>query len=157
MKSAIFGAALLLAGAVHAAEPVDLTWEQLASLEGAEQQLRGMVQHGAAPQALSSDPTRVRNDWDGQTVRLSGFTVPIEYSGTGITALILVPYVGACIHVPPPPPNQLVMVTTETPWESEGLFEAVTVTGMFGAATTDTQLAEIGYALSADKIEPYSE
>jgi hypothetical protein len=97
----------------------------------------------------------MRSDWNGQIVRLSGFVVPIDYQGTGVTAFILVPYVGACVHVPPPPANQLVFVTTGTPYESTGLFEAVTVTGMFGTASTSTQLAEIGYALSADEIRPY--
>ena len=65
------------------------------------------------------------------------------------------PYVGACIHVPPPPANQMVFVTTEKPYESSGLFEAVNVTGMFGTASVSTQLADIGYALSADVIEPF--
>lgn len=97
----------------------------------------------------------IRTDWNGQVVRLPGFIVPIDYSGTGVTAFILVPYLGACVHVPPPPANQLVFVTTEKPYESSGLFEAVNVVGMFGSASTKTQLAEIGYALSADSIEPY--
>jgi hypothetical protein len=86
---------------------------------------------------------------------MSGFVVPIDYSGTGVTAFLLVPYVGACVHVPPPPANQLVLVSTETPYESKGLFEPVTVTGMFGTASVATQLADVGYALSADAIEPY--
>ena len=68
---------------------------------------------------------------------------------------MLVPYVGACIHVPPPPANQLVLVTTETPYEVDGLFSAVTVTGMFGTASTSTQLADIGYALSAEDIRAF--
>jgi len=63
-----------------------------------------------------------------------------------------VPFVGACVHVPPPPANQLVFVTTEKPFESTGLFEAVQVTGMFGTASTKTQMADVGYALSADQI-----
>ena len=87
---------------------------------------------------------------------MPGFIVPIDYKGTGVTAFILVPYVGACVHVPPPPANQLVFVTTSEPYESKGLFEPVNVTGMFGTASTSTQLAEIGYALSADLIEPYT-
>ncbi len=70
-----------------------------------------------------------------------------------MTAFILVPFVGACVHVPPPPANQLVFVTTEVPYESSGLFEPVNVTGMFGKASTSTQLADIAYALSADHIE----
>jgi len=58
---------------------------------------------------------------------LLGFILPIDYSGTGVTAFILVPYVGACVHVPPPPANQLVFVTTPEPYETKGLFEAVNV------------------------------
>ena len=65
------------------------------------------------------------------------------------------PFVGACVHVPPPPAHQLVFVTTEEPYEGKGLFEAVNVTGMFGTASTSTQLANISYALSADYIEPF--
>lgn len=47
-------------------------------------------------------------------------------------------------------------MTSPTPYESAGMFEAVTVTGMFGTASTSTQLAEIGYALSADEIRTYA-
>jgi hypothetical protein len=136
----------------------DLDWRDLLpaddqSLPGS---LAGLLPHDesslAARQPMS---TGMRTDWNGQIVRLSGFIVPIDYKGTGVTAFILVPYVGACVHVPPPPANQLVFVTTGTPYESAGLFEAVTVTGMFGTASTSTQLAEIGYALSAEDIRPY--
>lgn len=88
-------------------------------------------------------------------MRLSGFIIPLDYDGAGVTAFMLAPYVGACIHVPPPPANQLVLVTTEPPHESDGLYAAVTVTGMFGTASTSTQLAEVGYALSADRVAPY--
>jgi len=97
----------------------------------------------------------VRTEWNGESVRMPGFVVPIDQSGTGITAFILVPFVGACVHVPPPPANQLVFVTTQTPYESGGLFEAVTVTGTFGTVSTFTELADVAYALSADQIEPF--
>ena len=97
----------------------------------------------------------MRGDWNGRIVRLSGFVIPLDQDGTGVRVFMLVPYVGACIHVPPPPANQLVLVTSERPYEVEGLFAPVTVTGMFGAAATSTRLAEVGYALSADRIEAY--
>ena len=117
----------------------------------------GLIDHSSEPLS-SQQPASSgrRNDWNGKVVRLPGFVVPIEQSSKGVTAFILVPYVGACVHVPPPPANQLVFVTAQKPFQVTGLFDAVNVTGMFGTASTYTHLAEIGYALSADKIEAYS-
>lgn len=147
-----------LPGTLRAEEIVDLRWEDLLP-EGQTSippSLRGVLPHDESGLAASQPrSTGVRTDWNGRIVRLLGFMVPIENEGTGVTAFILVPYVGACIHVPPPPANQLVFVTTPEPYESKGLFEPVNVTGMFGTASTSTQLAEIGYALSAENIEPY--
>jgi hypothetical protein len=158
---------LLLASAVlpvlmhpaTAEEIIELTWQDLVP-EGEPfipPSLRGLVEHDNAG-LMSQQPasTGVRTDWNGKTVSLSGYIVPIDYDGTGVTAFILVPFVGACVHVPPPPANQLVMVTTDRPYESAGLFEPVRVTGLFGTAATATELANIGYALSAEQIEPYS-
>lgn len=138
---------------------IDLEWTDLVPTgqPAVPPMMQSLLQHNQAP--LSSQQPEsmgVRTDWNNQIIRLPGFIVPIDYSGTGVTAFILVPYVGACVHVPPPPANQLVFVTTNTPYEGTGLFEPVNVTGMFGTASMSTQLAEIAYALSADQIEPYS-
>jgi uncharacterized protein len=138
---------------------IDLEWEDLLPKDQATlpNALRSLLPHDEDMMLSREQPasTGVRTDWNGQIVRLPGYIVPIDHNGTGVTAFILVPYVGACVHVPPPPANQLVFVTTPTPYENKGLFEAVNVIGMFGVSSVSTQLAEIGYALSADKIEPY--
>ncbi len=152
-------AATFVPGTAQADEVIDLDWDDLLP-EGqmtVPNALQGLVDHDESAPLFSQQPesTGVRTDWNGQIVRLPGFIIPIDYDGTGITAFILVPYVGACVHVPPPPANQLVFVTTPTPYESEGLFEPVNVVGMFGVSSISTQLADIGYALSADRIEPY--
>jgi hypothetical protein len=68
---------------------------------------------------------------------------------------MLVPYVGACIHVPPPPPNQLVYVTTDKPWDTMTLWEPVWVTGEIIVKIQTNEWAETGYEISADKIEFY--
>lgn len=152
------GAVSLAATRAHADEVIPLEWDDLIpqSQPALPGELQGLVQHdGAGLASQQPASSGVRSDWNGQIVRLSGFIIPLDYEGTGVTAFMLVPYVGACIHVPPPPANQLVLVTTERPYEAKGLFEAITVTGMFGTASTTTQLAEVGYALSADKIVPY--
>ncbi len=152
-------ATALLPSISHAQGYIDLDWEDLlpeneTSLPSA---LRGLLPHDEQTSLTRDQPasTGVRTDWNGQIVRLPGFMVPIDHKGTAVTAFILVPYVGACVHVPPPPANQLVFVTTSTPYESKNMFEAVNVIGMFGVSSLSTHLAEIGYALSADEILPY--
>ena len=150
--------ALALARPAWAEAVTDLEWTDLIPPGNAAIQpdRPGVLPHDETAMA-SRQPisTGSRTDWNGAVVRLSGFVVPLDYSGTGVTAFILVPYVGACIHVPPPPANQLVFVTTEVPFESRSLFDPVTVTGMFGTVQITTHLADVGYALSADRIAPY--
>ncbi|MGJ8627419.1 MAG: DUF3299 domain-containing protein [Sulfitobacter sp.] len=92
---------------------------------------------------------------NGMQVRMPGYMLPLQTSGSGITEFILVPYAGACIHVPPPPPNQLVFVTSGRPWNAQTMFEPVWVTGTIKINPISTNLAEIGYSMRADLIELY--
>ena len=66
---------------------------------------------------------------DNQLIRMPGYLLPLEFSGQQVTEFLLVPYVGACIHSPPPPPNQIVYVKSDKPVEVKTTFEAVWVTG----------------------------
>jgi hypothetical protein len=83
---------------------------------------------------------------------MPGYIIPLQYDSTGTTEFILVPYIGACIHVPPPPANQLILVTTEEPWQTSGLWEAIWVTGTLRTQLQSTELADIGYALTSEEI-----
>lgn len=156
-------AALLPRGAAWAAEePITISWPDLRPEDDAAgvlmEQLRGsgVVQHGELSTGFTqTTAAALTTEYNGKRVRLPGYAVPLDYSSGGMTAFILAPFVGACIHVPPPPPNQLVFVTTEIPFESDGLYQPVWVTGTFQTMATGTELAEIGYAMTADHIEPY--
>lgn len=151
-------ASTLLPQIARAEAFIDLDWTDLVP-EGQTvipDALRDLIDHETLPMSSQQPASSgYRTEWNGQVVRLPGFIVPLDFDDRGVTAFILVPYVGACVHVPPPPANQLVLVTTSTPYESEGLFEPVNVIGMIGVSAMVTQVAEIGYALSADTIEPY--
>ncbi|MEM8577948.1 MAG: DUF3299 domain-containing protein [Pseudomonadota bacterium] len=92
---------------------------------------------------------------DGAFIRMPGYIIPMAFDGTGVSEFLLVPYVGACIHTPPPPPNQLVYVEVDDPWPSNQLWDAVWVTGEMRAHLTDTHLAEAGYAMAATEIEVF--
>lgn len=94
---------------------------------------------------------------DGASVRIPGYVIPIGIGADGVNSFILVPYLGACIHVPPPPPNQLVFVKTEEPWIDTSLWSAVWVSGRLDAATVHNELAEVGYTMVADIIERHTD
>lgn len=142
-------------------DPIELTWQDLIPEEHRgvmmeALQMMGVVQHGQMSSPWDQEAgVALNTDYDGKRVRLPGYIIPLDYQGEGVTELLLVPYVGACIHVPPPPPNQLVFVRTDKPYEVAGLFEPVWVTGEFGAAATETELAEVGYIIDKAAIEPY--
>ena len=95
-------------GPVLATEsPIDLKWSDLVpNSAGASPQIpTGVIQHGQ----LSTPPPQQTDvpltyDYDGKTVRLPGYIVPLDYDGTGTKEFLLVPYVGACIHVRHHPP-----------------------------------------------------
>ena len=91
----------------------------------------------------------------GAMIRMPGFIIPIELTEEGTKEFVLVPYVGACIHVPPPPPNQLVYVIAEEPWPGDQLWEAVWVTGRMATQLQTTEVAETGYELRASEMEIY--
>jgi hypothetical protein len=154
------GLLALAASRAQADEVIDIDWMDLAPADAGTEIARlremGVIQHGQLDTPFDQElGGLITHAFDGKRVRIPGFLLPLDFSGTGVTDFLLVPYVGACVHVPPPPPNQLILVTTTTPYESEGLFEAVSVTGTMSSMAAETMFAEVGYALTADVVEPY--
>ena len=104
---------------------------------------------------------------NGQRIRISGYLLPLEVTGSKVTEFLLVPYVGACIHVPPPPPNQIVHVkiVPEEGYKSKKLYETVRITGVISGKSMVKELyfvdgsagINIGYTMQADRVEPYKE
>lgn len=96
------------------------------------------------------DDAAVNTELAGEAIQLAGFVAPLTYDGELITEFLLVPYFGACIHVPAPPPNQTVMVTLEAGQSLtiEDSWGPVWVTGTLTVDAADTELATAGYSIS---------
>lgn len=105
----------------------------------------------------------VVNGLDGQHIRMPGYALPLGFSGSKITEFLLVPWVGACIHTPPPPPNQIVYVSIEEGFKSNGPFTPVWVSGEMKVqpVTKDLYLVDgsagidTGYTLIAQSVSAY--
>jgi uncharacterized protein len=93
---------------------------------------------------------------DGKQVRIPGFIVPLDMDDVGnITEFFLVPYFGACIHVPPPPPNQLVYVTPEEAFPLHSIWDPFWIEGTLRTEQHGNVLGLAGYTMTASKIEIY--
>lgn len=96
-------------------------------------------------------------------MQLAGFLVPLELDGLKGTQFILVPTAGACIHTPPPPTNQMVLVEFEPGFELTSLYSAVWVKGDIQAGSVSANLAlsdgsqaiQTGYVIKATDIVAY--
>ena len=85
---------------------------------------------------------------EGQTIELAGFMVPIEVKDDTVSQFLLVPEAGQCIHVPPPPLNQTLLVdTTDQPTRLRDLYQPVIVSGRLSVVTQSFDIAESGYSL----------
>jgi len=100
---------------------------------------------------------------DGKQVAIAGYLLPLDFNPGGTTEFLLVPYFGACIHEPPPPPNQIVYVKSSAPFALTSLFEGVMITGTMRVQSEKKDLSfvdgsseiALGYVLEDGNIEPY--
>jgi hypothetical protein len=93
---------------------------------------------------------------DGKRIRIPGFIVPLEVAHHQITEFLLVPYFGGCIHVPPPPSNQIIHVFPAKPLK-KGLqsMDTVWISGELKILPSDTDMGSASYRMKADIVVPY--
>ncbi|PKF49021.1 DUF3299 domain-containing protein [Enterovibrio nigricans] len=99
----------------------------------------------------------IRPELNNSEVRIPGFVIPLEGDANTVTEFLLVPFFGACIHVPPPPPNQIVYVKFEKGAPVQALWDVVYVVGTLKTQTMSHDLAQAGYLLEGVEIEPYDD
>jgi hypothetical protein len=107
----------------------------------------------SGPLKSGDAPAPVVAALDGRRVRIGGYVVSLDFDATRVKEFLLVPFVGACIHVPPPPANQIVYVKSGQGFDVSGTFEPVWVTGTLKVTAAFTGLAEAGYSLDAEAVE----
>ena len=149
------------------AEALTLDWESLVppgfeeAIIATEQELGQLEDEDPRAEALMA---KLREEWakapvvdalDNSLVKLPGFVVPLEGDGQQVRQFLLVPYYGACIHEPPPPANQTVLVDAPNDTRIRGAFETVWIYGRLRVERADTPMATAGYRIQAQKITPY--
>ncbi|QIB06503.1 DUF3299 domain-containing protein [Pseudomonas fluorescens] len=168
MPRALLALLMMIALPLWAAEPRDLAWSEMIPPDAPPEvpnmtPLHDLSKMGdalaaesapAAKQDLPNAP--VVKALDGQQIRLPGYIVPLEVSEEGRTTdFLLVPYFGACIHVPPPPSNQIVHVKSEVGVKLDELYQPYWVEGPMQVKPSTSELADAGYQMEAQKIYVY--
>ncbi|WP_034293424.1 DUF3299 domain-containing protein [Herbaspirillum sp. RV1423] len=94
---------------------------------------------------------------DGASIRIPGFVVSLEREGEALKEFLLVPYFGACIHVPPPPANQIIHVHSSKAVKNIRTMDAVWINGVLKVEHSDTMMGTAGYSMKSVKVEPYTD
>jgi uncharacterized protein len=137
--TSIFAAVLCSSLLFAASTPVTVGWSTLKTLTSTQ----------------SSSPARALNN---QLVSVPGFMVPLEDDADEVTEFLLVPFAGACIHVPPPPPNQMIYVKLQHHQKAKMSFtEPIMVTGQLHVATVDSPYGDVSFSMDGLTVRPYEQ
>lgn len=131
--------------------------DRLAALEDGSPESDAIYAEMQAEYEANSDAVNL--ELDGKKVNLAGFVAPLDYQAENITEFLLVPYFGACIHVPAPPPNQTILVTVD---EANGIdvddsWGAIWVAGTLTVDPVTTDLATASYTMTDATAGVYEE
>lgn len=149
---------LLLSALAQANEvPRELDWLEMMPKDEVDALMNApVIDHSGLTRAEQQGSFRTIPELDGQLVRLPGYIVPIDTNEKGeLTEFFLVPYFGACIHVPPPPPNQIVLVRLKKPIPMTDIWEAYWVEGVLRIETQRNEIAASAYTMEARNVSLY--
>ncbi|WP_313203531.1 DUF3299 domain-containing protein [Stenotrophomonas sp.] len=108
------------------------------------------IDHSSPDRAQQFGSAAVVDDVDGREVDLDGYVVPLGMDDAGaVNELLFVPFYGACIHVPPPPPNQIIHVTLAKPIALGNLWDAYRLSGHLRIKRFEADIASASYDADA--------
>ncbi len=120
-------------------------------------------QYNAYLDAIDNISKTTVKKYNAKQVKIAGYLLPLEFDKRGVKDFLLVPYVGACIHVPAPPANQTIFVRMKNRYKFKDLFDPVWVSGSIKNSSVTKELSlvdgendiETGYTLSGNNISTY--
>lgn len=148
----VFVLPCFLSASLYAKEAQELYWEDLVPKDYTMPPI-SMEHTGNMTQVAPNAP--LIESLDGTLAKIPGFVVPLEGNADLITEFLLVPYFGACIHVPPPPSNQIVFVSFSEGVPINNLNDAVWVTGRLSTQGWQGEIASVGYSMSGISVEAF--
>lgn len=140
-------------------QATDNPWLSLVpELERSAQEFQVNHQQSLDQQAPQNTQVSMVQALHGQDMRMPGFVVPLETNGDKITEFFLVPFFGACLHFPPPPPNQIIHVKHAAGIDMVEPWQVIWIEGELLVQHAQIEgVANAGYAMNLKKdIEFYA-
>ena len=89
-----------------------------------------------------------------QQIKLKGFMIPMEFSkNKKLSEFLLVPYVPSCMHVPPPPLNQIIHVKMKKGKETKPNYMPIEVVGKMALSKTKDKKSGAYFLLTAESVK----
>jgi hypothetical protein len=90
-----------------------------------------------------------------KTIKIPGFMVPLEYKSQKVDQFLLVQSIPSCIHVPPPPPNQTILVKMKAKKSVPLSWDPIYVTGKLTIVKQDKYVfGDAVYTMEGLETEP---
>ncbi|MDA9556680.1 DUF3299 domain-containing protein [Vibrio sp.] len=162
-KNTIFSIIITFLGTTQLSYAIqELDWQSLIPESARksmslQQQLMSQTNHTIDAQTPQSQISEVRMDLHGEYVKIPGYIIPLEGDHEKTTEFLLVPFMGACIHVPPPPPNQIIHVSFPDGIPVTELWDLTYVIGKMNVTSQSFELANTGYSIDGLAIETFKE
>jgi hypothetical protein len=161
------------------AEPTVITWEDLSppkgqgaelnldtkattkgipdisEFNGSKEQLDNFLDDMKFMKEMQGKNGFINMDLNKKKIKIAGYITPIAFDGDNVTEFLFVPYRGACIHVPPPPANQIIYVKSAKGLKADEIGSPQWITGTLLANSVSTVVADVGYSIQNASVVPY--
>lgn len=125
-------------GAFTRADSTSIEWDTLRALD---------VTSGDIPKNLRA--------LNGEQIKIPGFIIPLEDNQDIVHEFLFVPSPMACIHVPPPPPNQIIHVTMASGKAAKMSYGPVWLFGKLMMSENAGKNIRTSYEMIGLATEPY--
>ncbi|TPJ62997.1 DUF3299 domain-containing protein [Mesorhizobium sp. B2-6-1] len=135
--AAFAGAMSAFTAALASAETTHIFWKDLRPATQA------VAEEAGLPMIAAKLPDRGETlslGLQDKTIQIAGYALPVDREGDLVYQFLLVPWTGACSHMPTPPPNQIVLVTPAQPYKISRAYQPVSVTGALKPGMEKSQL-----------------
>ena len=122
---------------------------------GSKESLDNFLDDMAFMKEMQSKGGFINTSLNNKKIKIAGYIAPIAFDGDNVIEFLLVPYRGACIHVPPPPANQIIYVKSANGLKADEIWSPKWITGVLTANSISTIVADVGYSIKEALVSPY--